>query len=181
MANSFEENLIERCMNGEPEAFGPLIKLYKKQLFSYVFRLIGEKSAAEDAFQETLIKAWKGIIKYSDKQKFSSWLFTIAHNCCMDELRKRKPDKIFSGNEPDDFAGYDDPIKKIEKEELRKMISSAIEKLSVKQKNVFLLRVECGFAFKEIAEITGEQLNTVLSHMNYSIKKIKKTLAGIYE
>ena len=181
MANSLEQNLIRRCKHGEAVAFGPLIKLYRKQLYSYLFRLFGNKLTADDAFQETLIKVWKGIEKYSEQQKFSSWLFTVAHNCAMDELRKLKNEKLFAEEDPDEQAGNDNPLGLLEKEELKKMISNAVETLTIKQKNVFLLRVESGFTFKEISEITNDPLNTVLSHMNYSLKKIKRKIACDYQ
>ena len=181
MVKSLEQSLILRCKSGDTNAFGPLIKLYRKQLYSYLYRLFNDKIFAEETLQETLIKTWNGIEKYSEQQKFSSWLFTVAHNCSMDELRKVKSDKLFTNDEPDELPGDDNPMRKLEKEELRLLISRAVEKLSFKQKNVFLLRVEGGFSFKEIAEISGENLNTVLSHMNYSIKKIRKILSSNYE
>ena len=75
MSATQEQALIEKCRNGESASFGPLIMNYKRQLFSYLFRLSGNREEAEDLFQETLIKAWKGIKRYSEQQKFSSWLF----------------------------------------------------------------------------------------------------------
>jgi RNA polymerase sigma factor (sigma-70 family) len=181
MVKSPEQSLILRCKSGDTNAFGPLIKLYRKQLYSYLYRLFNDKTLAEETLQETLIKTWKGIDKYSDRQKFSSWLFTVAHNCSMDELRRQKHNKLFTNEEPDELAGDDNPIRKLEREELREMINDAVETLSFNQKNVFLLRVEGGFTFKEISDISCQPLNTVLSHMNYSIKKIKKRLSSNYD
>ncbi len=180
MLKSSEQILIKRCKDGDSSAFGPLIKMYRKQLYGYLFNLLGEKTLAEDVFQEVLIKAWKGIEKYSEEQKFSSWLFTIAHNCSMDELRKRKLDMLFVNDEED--IGHDNtPAHILEKEELIQKIFSAVDMLTAKQKNVFLLRIEGELSYKEISQITNEPLNTVLSHMNYSIKKIRKSLAKNHE
>ncbi len=174
MVKALEQNLIHRCRQGDPDSFGHLIKLYRKQLYGYLFRLLGNTVHAEEAMQETLIKVWKGIKKYNEEQKFASWLFTIAHNCAMDFLRIKKHDSQVTEEDPDNLPGYENPARQIEKEELKIMIAKTVETLPVQQKEVFLLRIEGDFSFKEIAQIMGSPLNTVLSHMNYAVKKIRK-------
>ncbi len=176
MSATHERTLIEKCRNGETTAFGPLIKIYRKQLFSYLLRLSGNREDAEDLFQETLIKGWRGIKKYSEQQKFSSWLFTIAHNTAMDKLRKRNKETMITETEPDELSHTSDPYKELIGKEIRNKIQKAVELLPFKQKEVFLLRINSGMSFKEIAQTTNEPLNTVLSHMHYSVKKIKRFL-----
>jgi RNA polymerase sigma-70 factor, ECF subfamily len=176
MSATHEQTLIEKCRNGEAAAFGPLMKIYRKQLFSYLLRLSGNREDAEDIFQETLVKTWKGIRKYSNRQKFSSWLFAIAHNAAMDKLRKRNKEKMISKIEPDELHHSSDPHKELIGKEIRTKIEKAVEFLPFKQKEVFLLRINSGMSFKEIAQTTNEPLNTVLSHMHYSVKKIKSLL-----
>lgn len=162
---------------GDTAAFGPLIKIYKNRLFSYLFKISGEKKLAEDLFQETLIKVWKGFSNYSEQSKFSSWLFSIAHNTAMDSIRKNNREKIVEAvEEPDIFAGNSNPLKDIVSKETTQIISNAVDKLSPKQKEVFMLRVHGELTFKEISVLTGESLNTVLSHMHYSVKKLRKIL-----
>jgi len=178
MNTAQEQIMIQKCRNGETRAFGPLIGNYRKQLYSYLLRLCGNKEEAEDLFQETLIKTWMGIKKYSEQQKFSSWLFTIAHNSAMDKLRKRDKEKMITEIEPDDLRDIKDPHKELVSKEIGTKIWNAVEQLSFKQKEVFLLRVNGNMSFKEIAKTTNEPLNTVLSHMHYSIKKIKGFLGN---
>ena len=169
MSATHEHTLIEKCRNGETAAFGPLIKIYRKQLFSYLLRLSGNKEDAEDLFQETLIMGWRGIKKYSERQKFSSWLFTIAHNMAMDKLRKRNKKNMITEIGPDELHHTNDPHKELIGKEIRNKIQKAIEFLPFKQKEVFLLRVNSGMSFKEIAQTTNEPLNTVPSHMHYPV------------
>jgi len=176
MSTTQEQIFINKCRNGDASAFGPLIQIYRRQLFSYLFKLSGERTQAEDLFQETLIKTWKGIKKYNEQQKFSSWLFTIAHNVAMDNLRKRKRDEAIVDFEPDEIRSESNPHIELVKSESRTMIKRAVDNLSSKQKEVFLLRIYSGMTFKEISATTNEPINTVLSHMNYSVKKIKKAL-----
>ncbi|MDQ7816598.1 MAG: sigma-70 family RNA polymerase sigma factor [Melioribacteraceae bacterium] len=172
-----ENNLINRCRMGESAAFGPLIKIYKQRLISYLIKLSGDRKAAEDLFQETLVKVWHGLPKYSEQNKFSSWLFSIAHNTAMDALRKNGKNEIFEQvEEPDNFVSATNPYQEMINAETLEMISNAVDKFPAKQKEVFLLRIHGGMTFKEIADITGESLNTVLSHMHYSVKKLRKIL-----
>lgn len=172
-----ESILIERCRKKESAAFGPLIKLYRKQLYSYLYRLGGDKNLAEDLFQETLIKVWRSLPKYNEQNKFSSWLFSIAHNTAIDALRKKQKERFFDDLENAELLpGRSNPHIELVGKEAEEKISRAVDRLPVKQKEVFLLRINGELTFKEIAEITGEPLNTILSHMHYSVKKIKKII-----
>ncbi len=171
-----ETELIKRCKNGDGNAFKHLIGIYKNKLFGYFWKFGGSKYAAEEMFQETLIKVWRAIDSYNNNNKFASWLFTIAHNVAVDFVRKDKSklnvelDSIknnTNGILQDDLFVRDETINEI---------NSIVKILPDKQKRVFLLRQHGELTFKEIAEITNEPLNTVLSHMNYAIKKIKKEL-----
>ena len=171
-----ETELIKRCKNGDGNAFKHLIGIYKNKLFGYFWKFGGSKYAAEEMFQETLIKVWRAIDSYNNNNKFASWLFTIAHNVAVDFVRKDKSklnvelDSIknnTNGILQDDLFVRDETINEI---------NSIVKILPDKQKRVFLLRQHGELTFKEIAEIINEPLNTVLSHMNYAIKKIKKEL-----
>ncbi len=172
-----EDQLILRCKQGDSSAFGELIKGYKKQLFTYLVRLSGNSTMAEDLFQDTLIKAWKGLPAYKEQNKFSSWLFSIAHNIAIDAHRKNKvKEKIYSENNIEVSLVHTNHLAELEDRELKEMIIESLELLPEKQRNVFLLRQHSGMSFKEIAEATGQNLNTVLSHMNYAVKKLRKIL-----
>ena len=177
MGNHLEIRLIERCKEGDNTAFGPLINNYKRQLYSYLWKLCGEKMTAEDLFQETLVKVWRGMRKYNEQNKFSSWVFSIAHNVAMDYHRKQKSrsNETLTDEMPEESHDLT-PAKEIENEELKSMINLAVEDLPVRQKRVFLLRQHGNMKFKEIANITGEPLNTVLAHMNYAVKKLRKVI-----
>lgn len=161
---------------GESAAFGPLVKIYRQRLYSYLFKLSGDRKMAEDLFQETLIKIWRGLPKYSEQNKFSSWIFSIAHNTAMDSLRNNRNHVIEAVSESENFISEMDPYKDIVNAETSEMISNAVDKLPLKQKEVFLLRVNGDMTFKEIADLTGESLNTVLSHMHYAVKKLRNIL-----
>ncbi|MBK7981077.1 MAG: RNA polymerase sigma factor [Ignavibacteriae bacterium] len=173
-----ENELLEKCSNGDGIAFKRLINIYRIQLFGYLWRFSSSRFEAEEMFQETLIKVWKGFKKYDHRQKFSSWLFTIAHNVAMDQLRKRKTDTAaISIQENLEIENDKRPDEELINKEKIEIINRTVENLPEKQKSVFLLRQHGELTFKDIAEILNEPLNTVISHMHYAVKKIKKQLA----
>jgi len=172
-----EKELIQQCKQGNGDAFGPLIRTYKKQLFSYLWRFANNNEIAEDMFQDTLTKAWKGLRRYQEESKFSSWLFAIAHNVAMDYVRKSSiENKYFTYTDNLENIDFSNPLSEMVAIETEERIQKAICELSEKQKQVFVLRQHSGIKFKEIAKIMKEPLSTVLSHMNYAIKKIKNEL-----
>ncbi len=180
MVDNLENRLIERSRDRSPEAFGELVKLYRKPLYSYLIKMCGDRFSAEDLFQETLIKVWHGIGKYDERQKFSSWLFSIAHNCAIDFLRKRKLAMNTFEELNEDTAVAKDLHDTVVTKELKEKLDKAVSKLPEKQREVFLMRQFGEFSFKEIAKMTNEPLNTVLSHMHYAIKKIKDVMRDEY-
>lgn len=137
---------------------------------------------AEDLFQETLIRVWKGFKAYNEQNKFSSWLFSIAHNVAIDLLRS-PVSKI--NDHPLESAivitNGENPLNTLVAKEAGELVMVAVNELSEKQKQVFLLRQHSGMTFKEIAAATNQSLNTVLGHMHYAVTKIRKKMSKDYE
>lgn len=162
-------------------AFGKLIQVYRIQLFSYLFRLCGDRMTAEDLFQETLIKVWKGFKSYNEQSKFSSWLFSIAHNVAVDSIRKESAkNTIRSFDDVQTFTSDSNPHNTYVEKETNELVMAAVSKLSGKQKQVFLLRQHSGMTFKEISKETNQPLNTVLGHMHYAVSRIREKLSKEY-
>jgi len=82
-----ELELLSRCLAGDNSAFAGLLEIYQDRIYSFALRLLKDPVGAEDAAQETFIKAFRGLSSYNSAYPFSSWLFRIAHNSCMDALR----------------------------------------------------------------------------------------------
>jgi len=177
-----EQELIKKCIQKDSVAFESLINIYRTKLYSYLLRSCGDRMTAEDLFQEILIKVWKGFNSYNEQNKFSSWLFSIAHNVAVDSIKSRSVRNTQTAM--DEIINYSDennPHKKLVIQETRKMILSAVDSLTSKQKEVFLLRLHSGMQFKEIAKLTKQPLNTVLGHMHYAVSKIRGKVGKIYE
>jgi RNA polymerase sigma-70 factor (ECF subfamily) len=177
MGKLLEYQLILRSKQGDASAFGALIKDYRRQLFTYLLKLCNNRTTAEDLFQDTLIRVWSGLPNYNEQNKFSSWLFSIAHNTAMDSYRRKKVrSRVIHTDELPEAPETRDPQVEVEHKETKELLLDAVNNLSDKQKQVFLLRQHGELSFKEIAELTQQPLNTVLSHMHYSVKKIRKIL-----
>ena len=124
------------------------------------------------------MKVIKALPKYTEKGKFSSWLFGIANNCCIDYVRRKDvalKDDAFSSEKLDDVPNDDGPQddRMIEKEE-KKWLKEAVLKLPLEQKQVVLLRLYAEMSFKEIASQLNCPINTVLGRMHYAINHLKK-------
>lgn len=172
-----ENLLIDKCKTGDGNSFRQLMNIYKTRLFGYLWKYSDSQDIAEELFQETLIKVWNGLNKYDDQKKFSSWLFTIAHNVAMDNLRYKKNNKIFKNIDELEIKVISErPDEALINKETVNQINNFVNNLSEKQKAVFLLRQHGELTFNEIAKTTNEPLNTVLSHMRYAVKKIRKQI-----
>ena len=180
MSIDTEIALIERSKRGDHSAFALLISLHKDKLFGYLFKFCGDRELAKDWMQEVLIKTWNGMKRYNNQNKFASWLFSIAHNTAIDGLRKKK--KIVNTSVDlgiiENQSNNEDAYNKVIHDETKQIIDKIVDELPVKQKEVFLLRMHAELSFKEIAKLTKEPMNTVLSHMHYAVKKLRKELEG---
>jgi len=120
-----------------------------------------------------------------EKGKFSSWLFGIANNCCIDAVRKKKREKIddLASSEGMDRlqSGSDDPEDQMIKVETAEWLELAVADLPVEQKQVVLLRIFGEMPFKDIAELLKCPLNTVLGRMHYAVKNLQKMSHSTYQ
>lgn len=172
--------LIKNYLRGDQEAFQYLYERYRKPLYGYLNRLLDNSALVDDLYQKTWMKVISNLQKYRENQKFSAWLFRIAHNTAMDHFRARRTAGQFSFDEsvePEALAdARDNPIQNMDRAELVASVKSALPNLPVAQREVFLLRQE-GVSFREIAAIQGVSINTVLGRMRYALQKLRQLLS----
>lgn len=176
-AESLEAEFIRRCQQGDGDAFAQLIQPYRQALYGYLLRTCGDREVAEDVFQETLIKVWRGLPRYAHSGRFQVWLFGIARRAAIDAARRRKVHAIVQYTEtvPEQPA-LEDPADEFAAGELEHIVQQALQQMPEQQRQVFLLRQHSQMPFREIADLLGQPLNTVLSHMHYAVSRLRRLL-----
>lgn len=186
-----EKLLISRSKAGDIEAFEELIEAYQKKIFSFAYRIIGNYEDAADMAQEALIRIYKSIGGFKEQSSFSTWIYRITTNVCLDEIRRRKSKKEYSLDEEvqmDDgqlkrqvMSDDPGPEEVFEKEELRSIVKNAIDKLPEEQKVVITLRDIQGLSYDEIAEVLDCPGGTVKSRISRARQALKKVLSSKLE
>ena len=174
-----DEELILAYLEGDSDSFTILYERYKRPLYAYLNRMLGNHAQSDDVFQQTWIRVVRRLGEYESKQKFFAWLTMIAHNLAIDQFRREKKsaelpldDENVAVSEP---VTHTEPWMRMHNRELGKALREAAEGLAEEQKEVFLLRQE-GLSFKEIAEVQNCSINTVLGRMQYAVKNLRKRL-----
>jgi len=167
-------NLIEKAIKGDQSSYDRLMKKYYKLVHNLIYRMIYNKEDVEDLTQEAFIKAFNSLEKFDHQFAFSTWLYKIASNNCIDYLRKKKLntisiDKEFDSEDEDLRFEIPDndykPDKNILDTERKKILEDAIESLPEKYKTVILLRHQDEMEYEEIAKKLSIPLGTVKAHI----------------
>lgn len=168
---------------GEIGAFEHLLKEYEGPLYSYLLRFLRNPADAEDAFQEVWFKAIRRADTYDERGQFSSWLYRIAHNHSLDILRRQgRTVSLQDTAEPGEPSVWSNalsdhaksPFEVLEERELLGHLDEAVAVLSPAVREVFVLRTSAELSFREISEILGCPLGTVLGRMHQAVQKIRR-------
>jgi RNA polymerase sigma-70 factor (ECF subfamily) len=191
-----DEQLMLAFKSGDARAFATLVARHRQPVFNFILRYVGHRQRAEDLLQETWLKVVRSSSEWEPKARFTTWVYTIARNLCVDSARKeafRATDSLDApapgeegsdgrtrGELVADEAGAT-PDRGAHNARLRPVLERAIASLPPEQREVFLLREYHGVGFKEIAEVTGVNENTVKSRMRYALEGLRKKLgeAGV--
>ncbi len=186
-----DEELLAAYQQGDVGAFELLLRRHRAPLFTFLLRMLGDRERAEDLAQETFLRIVKGAQAWERRARFQTWLFTIARNLCVDQSRRdrfRRADSLDAQGPPgsegepamiDSVPSREiDPARGAESSRLRPVLARALAALPAEQREVFLLREQAGVPFKEIAELTGVNENTVKSRMRYALEGLRKSLAA---
>ena len=179
--------LMLRVKRGDRAAFVTLVEKYKQPLFSFVFRTLRDETETEDVAQNTFLQVWKSRARYERTAKFSTWLFTIARNLCLNEIRRRSrhPAESLEETHPehDDQPSrqYEDkqiflPTENALHSELAKKIEEALAELPENQRTAILLCRQDEVSYEEIAEILGCSLSATKSVIHRGRETLKEKL-----
>lgn len=169
-----DESLAEAARRGSEEAFRELVERFHRPVYALLVRIVRQSELAEDLAQETFLKAWKGLGRFDPARKFSSWIFKIAHNTALDELRRGGVETValdapFPGEEdPPELPadpGAENPLLHTLARESGRVLERAIGRLRPAYREILLLRFAQELAYDEIAEVLGVPLGTVKIHI----------------
>ena len=169
---------LRRAQQGEDAAFSRLVEVYQKPVYNLCYRMLGNAGDAEDAAQETFIRAYKAIKRYDPSRKFSTWLLTIASNYCIDQHRRRKL-PTFS---VDEFETPDIPEKapgmesRLVQGEYQQQIAELLDELKPKDRSAVIMRYWYDYSYEEISEALSLSVSAVKSRLH----RARQTLAEIW-
>lgn len=184
-----DEALMLRYQQGDRAAFASLVRRHQSPLFNFALRQVRTPELAQDIVQETFVRVVQKAADFKHEARFTTWVYTITRNLCIDHLRKGALRKHPSLDESRGEEGEGptlgeqtaDPRASVEREatgtELKTRILRAVDKLPDDQREVFLMREVSNLPFKEIADITGVPENTVKSRMRYALERLQEALA----
>jgi RNA polymerase sigma-70 factor, ECF subfamily len=194
-----ERALLEAAGNGDEGAFARLIEPYHRELHAHCYRMLGSVHDAEDALQDAMLRAWRGVSRFEGRSSLRSWLYKIATNTCLDVIAKRPkrvlpidygpPSDPHDGPQaplaetvwiepyPDETLGLEDgyatPEARYEQREAVELaFIAALQHLPANQRAALILREVLGFSAKEVAETLG----TTTASINSALQRARKTV-----
>ena len=178
-----DENIVERALTGDAEAFGELVRRWERRIFALTYGMLGREEDARDATQETFIAAFRNLRGFRGEAKVSSWLHRIAVNQCITRQRRAKVRSETALEEEHErdavtFATSTifSPARVVEKRQATQAVRRAINGLPVELRQVVVMKEFEDLTFKEIADILELPLSTVKSRLYTALKQLHMRL-----
>ena len=152
--------VIRRAQRGDERAFALIVRAYEAPIFNYVLRMVGDRALAEDLTQDVFLRVFRGLRGYSRRARFTTWLFQVAKNRVIDEMRaaERRPRSLVAIEDAPQLEVVDAPI---EQSEAIDILLSEVDRLSPDLKEALLLRDIAGLSYNEISDTLDVTLATV--------------------
>lgn len=176
---------IKQVLKGDQNAFSEIVEIYKDKVFQICYRMLGNRHEAEDISQEAFMRAFANIQSFNIQMKFSTWLYRIATNLCIDRIRKKKPDYFLDA----EVAGTDGltmysqiaadtvlPEEELEALELQETIQAEIVKLPEKYRSAIVLKYVEELSLKEISAILDLPIGTVKTRIHRGREALRNQL-----
>lgn len=188
-----DAQLVSRAREGDMRAYDVLVTRHRGRVFAMIRNMIHQEAEAWDLSQEVFIKAWQALPRFEAKARFTTWLYRIAHNVVYDWTRRKRiesvgelNDEIFERDRIDPASATtpeagEAPDEALARGELRVKIEAALAKLTPEHREAVLLKDVQGLAYKEIADVMGTSIGTVMSRLFYARQKLQTLLKHEYE
>ncbi len=186
-----DQNLIDRLCSGDQTAFTDLVGQYKKKVYYLAYDITGDHHEAEDISQEVFMKVYRALKRFRRDAKMSSWLHQITVNASIDSLRRKSAKPARSMAEIDGLStqgdligsgsqGFD-PVRSTESAQIQNRIAQALQKITPKERAVFVMCHYNGLKMNETAETLNITVGTVKSLLFRAIRKLRKELSSFMD
>lgn len=181
-----EAATIRAAQRGDREAFDRLVEAHYRSVYNTAYRMLGTSSAAADATQTVFLRVFEALSSFRGDASFSTWLYRITMNVCLDELRRRKhqPLSLTEDDEDGETVGERDlpddsaqPARTAEQRELQRLVHAALSRLPEDFRTIVVLYDLRGLSYQEIAEVLDIPLGTVKSRLNRARQALREEMA----
>ncbi|MBQ8851048.1 MAG: sigma-70 family RNA polymerase sigma factor [Oscillibacter sp.] len=178
-----EKQWVTAAQKGDQSAFEQLVRLYEKRMYALALRMCGNPEDAREAAQEAFLAAWQGLPFFRQESSFSTWLYRLTSNACVDLLRREGRHSCAAGPSLDDeettLAVPDtgpSPQEHLERQELRDQMEAGLQAMTPEHRQVLVLRELHQLRYDEIAQVLDLDVGTVKSRINRGRKQLRKIL-----
>lgn len=176
-----EERLIQKASKGDASAFNELMAMHERRMYAVALRMCNNHEDAQDCLQEAMLRIFRAISGFKGQSSFSTWVYRITMNTCLDELRRRKnrpntslDDLLDSGWAPSDET--DTPERHAVRSEKRRNIQQMIRELPEDMRSAIILRDIEGYSYDDIADILGANVGTIKSRISRGREKLREKI-----
>ena len=185
-ANASERELIDRAQSGDTSCFDRLVEAHHSTLYNAAYRMLGDSSSAADATQVALVRAWEALSSFRGDSAFTTWLYRIVMNVCLDEIRRRRgqpvslvaedaeEDELEERDIPDES---DEPGMRAEQRERQEIVQAAIGRLPEDYRAIIVLYDIRGLSYQDISVALEIPLGTVKSRLNRARNALRDEMA----
>jgi RNA polymerase sigma-70 factor (ECF subfamily) len=194
LASATDQEVVAWARDGVEAAYRELLRRYERPVFSLIYRMVRDRELAEDLTQETFVKVLNALDRYRPEFKFSSWIFKIANNAAIDQLRRKELDTLSLDGGPDATTpdrieatslqvgdATESPLDELEARELGSAIEHAIGHLRPEYRACIIMRHVEGRAYDEISDILDLPLGTVKTYIHRARAELREALGPLRE
>jgi RNA polymerase sigma-70 factor (ECF subfamily) len=175
-----ERTWIEQALKGDQVAFGHLVRAYERPVYNLTYRLLGDPLEAEDAAQETFLRAYNKLATYQPERKFVNWLLSIASHYCIDLMRRRSraPELSLDGPLPPQWLTSDAerPDQRVDRKQQQEQIRRLLDTLEPTYRAAVVLRYWYDLSYEEIAETMGTTESAIKSRLHRARRMLAERL-----
>jgi RNA polymerase sigma-70 factor, ECF subfamily len=178
-----EAELLKAAQTGDKRAFNALVRVHQRRVYACAVSMLGDGGDADDAVQETFLRAWRALARFDGRSQLSTWLYRVCVNVCLNHLRRRKRHDASDISDPripepsaDPTQGTTDPRHALEARQLSNRISTALDGLSESLRTTVILVLVHGMPQKEAADVLGCSEGTIAWRIHEARRRLRLAL-----